>query len=97
MTITCKVISDGMPHFQWVALENNTFHVLDPGMSPKIYIWDGVNLRLNNVTQEDERDYYCRVGDDGGYDYQKFQLRVLPKPVTPESKCLCVTGACKLD
>ena len=103
VTITCKAVSDGLPHFQWVVLENGTFHVLDPGMSQKDYIWKsenprwhGVNLRLNNVTKEDERDYYCVVGDDRGYDHQKFQLRVLPRPVTPGSKCLCVTGTCKL-
>jgi hypothetical protein len=41
-----------------------------------------VNLRLINVRQKDERAYYCIVGDDRGYMYQKFHINVEPRPVT---------------
>ena len=88
VTITCKAVSDGLPNFQWVIKQNNTFKVLDPGLSADEYIWKsdsdrwhGVNLRLVNVTQKDERGYYCIVGDDRGYDYQTFQLNVIPRPI----------------
>ena len=95
---TCKAISDSLPHFQWITMGvNDTVNVIDPGLSEDEYIWKsnnprwhGVKLRLVNVTQEDENDYYCMVGDDRGYAYQKFQLKVLPRPVTTSGKCLCV-------
>ena len=94
VTITCKAVSDGLPHFQWMIKQNNTFKVLDPGLSADEYVWKsdsdrwhGVNLRLVNVTQKDERVYYCIVGDDRGYDHQWFQLSVIPRPVTTEGKC----------
>jgi hypothetical protein len=92
VTVTCKAVSDGLPHFQFAVLENGTFKVLGPALvSPEDYVWNiynnrwhGVKLRLVNVTRKDERIYYCMVGDDRGFDYEKFQLKVLPRPVTPE-------------
>ncbi|CAB3977038.1 fibroblast growth factor receptor 4-like, partial [Paramuricea clavata] len=95
VTATCKAVSDGLPHFQFALLENGTFNVLDPGLSPEDYVWKsnkvrwhGVNLRLVNVTRKDERNYYCMVGDDRGFDYVKFYIKVLPRPVTPEAKSI---------
>ena len=94
VTITCKAVSKSLPHFQWVVKQNNTFKVLNPGLSRNEYISqsdDGlshaVNLRLVNVTQKDERGYYCIVGDHHRY-YQKFQLNVIPRsrPVRSEGK-----------
>ena len=98
VTITCKAISDSYPHFQWLILRpNGSLEVLDPGLDEDDYIWKsdnerwhGVNLRLVNVTQEDEREYVCMVGDDRGYDYQKFQLKVLPRLITTKGRYLCV-------
>jgi hypothetical protein len=91
VTVTCKAISDSLPHFQFSVLENGTFKVLDPGLSPEDYVWKsdniywhGVKLRLVNVTRKDERIYNCMVGDDRGFEHQTFQLKVLPRPATPE-------------
>ena len=93
VTITCKAVSDGVPHFQWAVKQNNSFKVLDPGLSQNEYVWQsndgrwhGVNLRLVNVTQKDERGYYCIVRDGRRYDYQKFQLNVIPRPVSSDDK-----------
>ena len=98
VTITCKVISDSLPHFQWLILRpNGSFGVLDPGLDEEDYIWKSVNERwhgvrllLVNITQKDEREYFCIVGDDRGYDLQKFQLKVVPRPITTKGKYLCV-------
>ena len=38
-TIMCKAVSDGLPHFQWIAKQNNTFKVLDPGLRADEYVW----------------------------------------------------------
>ena len=98
VTITCKAISDSLPHFQWLIFRpNGSLEVLDPGLDEEDYIWKsdnerwhGVHLLLVNVTQKDEREYVCMVGDDRGYDYQKFQLKVVPRPITTKGKYLCV-------
>ena len=98
VTVTCKAISDSLPHFQWLIFRpNGSLEVLDPGLDEEDYIWKsesyrwhGVKLRLVNVTQEDGREYVCMVGDDGGYDFQKFQLKVVPRPNTTKGKYLCV-------
>ena len=47
----------------------------------------GLNLGLVNVTERDERVYYCIVGDDHGYNYQMFQLNVIPRSDTQGGKC----------
>ena len=53
VTVTCKAVSYARPHFQFAVLENGTFNVLDPGLSPEDYVWksdnkpwQGVKLRL---------------------------------------------------
>jgi hypothetical protein len=93
VTVTCKAVSYARPHFQFAVLENGTFKVLDPGLSQEDYVWKsdnvrwhGVKLRVVNVTRKDERNYYCMVGDDRGFDYVKFYIKVNPRPVTPEGK-----------
>ena len=104
VTITCKAISDSYPHFQWLILRpNGSLEVLDPGLDEDDYIWKsdnkrwhGVNLRLVNVTQKDEREYACMVGDDRGYDYQKFQLKVLPRLITTKGRYIFVCSNNKL-
>ena len=98
MTITCKAISDSLPHFQWLTVRpNGSLEVLDPGLSDEDSTWKGdsdrwhgVKLRLVNVTQEDGREYVCMVGNNLGYDFQKFHLKVIPRPTSPQGKRLCI-------
>ena len=90
VTITCKAANNLVPHFQWaVQRPNGSIEILDSKsrqFAPKSGN-DGLyteNLRLINIKREDEKVYYCMVGDDGGYDFQTVHLRVLPRPVTSE-------------
>ena len=91
MTITCKDVNNSLPHFQWATRDSeNAVEFLCPALN----VENGTsksgnkhNLLLVNVSREDEKDYYCIVGDDRKYEYQNFQLRVLPRLVTSEGKC----------
>ena len=93
VTITCKAVSDRSPHFQWLALmPNGSFEALHSKSSqfvPKIGNdrLHAQTLRLVDVSQEDDRVYYCMVGDDRGYDYKAFHLRVSPRSATSKGKC----------
>lgn len=99
VTITCKDVNHSLPLFQWATRDSkNAVEFLCPALTEEERMsrssneqLQNVSLRLVNVSQEDEKDYYCIVGDDREYDYQKFQLSVLPPtPVTSEGKCLGV-------
>ena len=90
VTITCKAVSDGLPHFQWLALmPNGSFEALNSKLSQ--FVPNGrlhaQALRLVNVSREDDKVYYCMVGDDRGYDYKAFHLSVSPRSATSEGKC----------
>lgn len=95
VTITCKDVNNSLPHFQWATRDSeNAVEFLCPTKNEEDRIskngLHNVSLRLVNVSQEDEKDYYCIVGNDRKYDYQNFQLEVLPRSVTSEGKCVGV-------
>ena len=101
VTLTCKAISDALPHFQWIIhnpKKNNSIEVLDPGLEQGEYTcendkppWHCVKLLLVNVSRKDERQYYCMVGDGRGFNQETVWLKVLPRPIAPEGiSTLCL-------
>ncbi|XP_046850980.1 fibroblast growth factor receptor 4-like [Xenia sp. Carnegie-2017] len=97
-TNTCKAMCDYAPWFEWYIYvgkgenkQRKTFY--SPDLDDDEYTWYGdtprymgINFRINNVTKEDEKYYYCEIALDGfGESYTEsifFYLHVLPKPVT---------------
>ena len=109
-TNTCKAMCDYPPWFEWYIYvgkgKNKQRKPFIPDLdvedtSGNGYTWMGdtprymgINFRIDNVTKEDERYYYCEIAlDANGESYTEsifFYLHVLPKPVTT----LPTTGWC---
>ncbi|XP_046860882.1 tenascin-R-like [Xenia sp. Carnegie-2017] len=96
-TNTCKAMCDWPPWFEWYIYVgkggNKQRKSFIPDLDNDEYLWIGdtgrylgINFRIDNVTKEDERYYYCEIAlDANGESYKEsifFYLHVLPKPVT---------------
>ena len=98
VTVVCKAISDGSPHFQWLTMNEGKTNmtVLKPKLGQHQYLvpsrenkWHGVKLFFPNVSYEDQGEYTCMAGNNIGMGFSSFFLQVIARPTAGAGNCSC--------